>query len=321
MAIENRELWIQKFKEGQSYLIISHVNPDGDTIGSALGLRLALLALGKEVSVVCDGEIPRFVSYLEGADAYLRPDQVTAAYDTAIAVDMSAPEMMGQSGPLFEAAQVRLVIDHHPTNAGFGDVDWIRRGEAACCQLVYDAILDLGIPLSTEMADCILLGLSTDTGHFQYKGTTVTTMRTATALVEAGADISWMSRQVYRTATMERVLITKKVYEKMHFACNHQIGMVEITEEDRKMTGCVKSDMEGLVNLVLDIEGVRFAFLAREVEDEIRFSLRSKYPDTINDVALRFGGGGHAQAAGCFLRGVTLSEATEQVRRAIEAKL
>ena len=189
MSIESSDAWLEQLKNGRSFLLISHINPDGDTIGSVLALRLALLSLGKKVSIACDGVIPAFIPPLPGLDDYLKPEEVNGGYDTAIAVDVSAPELMGNSGPLFEAASCRLVVDHHATNPAFGDINWIRRGESACCQIIYDAVRELGIALNRELAECLLLGLSTDTGHFQYSSTTALTMETAAALVDAGVDI------------------------------------------------------------------------------------------------------------------------------------
>lgn len=321
MAIESSDVWLQQLKKGRSFLLISHISPDGDTIGSVLALRLALLSLGKKVSIVCDGMIPAFIPPLPGLNDYLKPEEVKAEYDTAIAVDVSSPELMGNSAPLFEAAGCRMVIDHHATNPAFGDINWIRRGESACCQIIYDAVRELGIALNRELAECLLLGLSTDTGHFQYSSTTALTMETAAALVDAGADISRLTRYLYRSHSMSRVRLTKLVYSKMHFADNEQIGMVELTMEDVAQTGASKEDMEGLVNIPLEISGVRFAFLASEREKEIKISLRAMEPDTVNDVAAQFGGGGHAQAAGCTIRGLSLYEAAEKVLQAIEAKL
>ena len=302
MSIESSDAWLEQLKNGRSFLLISHINPDGDTIGSVLALRLALLSLGKKVSIACDGVIPAFIPPLPGLDDYLKPEEVNGGYDTAIAVDVSAPELMGNSGPLFEAASCR-------------------RGESACCQIIYDAVRELGIALNRELAECLLLGLSTDTGHFQYSSTTALTMETAAALVDAGADISRLTRYLYRSQSMSKVRLTKLVYSKMHFADNEQIGMVELTMDDVAQTGASKEDMDGLVNIPLEISGVRFAFLASEREKGIKISLRAMEPDTVNDVAAQFGGGGHAQAAGCTIRGLSLYEAAEKVLQAIEAKL
>jgi phosphoesterase RecJ-like protein len=321
MSIESSDAWLEQLKNGRSFLLISHISPDGDTIGSVLALRLALLSLGKKVSIVCDGVIPAFIPPLPGLDDYLKPEEVNGGYDTAIAVDVSAPELMGNSGPLFEAASCRMVVDHHATNPAFGDINWIRRGESACCQIIYDAVRELGIALNRELAECLLLGLSTDTGHFQYSSTTALTMETAAALVDAGADISRLTRYLYRSQSMSKVRLTKLVYSKMHFADNEQIGMVELTMDDVAQTGASKEDMDGLVNIPLEISGVRFAFLASEQEKGIKISLRAMEPDTVNDVAAQFGGGGHAQAAGCTIRGLSLYEAAEKVLQAIEAKL
>ncbi|MBQ8094554.1 MAG: bifunctional oligoribonuclease/PAP phosphatase NrnA [Clostridia bacterium] len=320
MGIESKAGWLEQVRKGTSFLLISHVNPDGDTIGSVLGLRLALLHMGKKVKLVCDGDIPKNMSMLTGHECYLKPDQVEGTFDAAIAVDVSSPDMMGASLPLFEAAPVRMVMDHHSTNQAYGDINWICRGESANCQIVYDAIMELGVPLTKEIANCVLLGLSTDTGHFQYASTTARTIHTAAALVDAGGEISRISKLMYRSQPMRRIQMTKIAYQKMHFENDGQIGMLDLTKADFERTGCTFGEADGLVNLALEIEGVRFAFLASERENGIKISLRAAEPDTVNDVAVRFGGGGHAQAAGCTLY-MSLEEAKQTILEAIQAKL
>lgn len=320
MDYEEMRAWMEQMRKANSLLLISHVSPDGDTIGSVLGLRLALLQMGKKVQIVCDGTIPDSMDYLSGHDAYLTPDQVELDYDTAVAVDVSSPEMMGESLPLFERAEHRAVVDHHATNPAYGEVNWIRRGESACCQLIYDGIRALDIELTKEMATCILTGLSTDTGHFQYAATNYHNMESAADLVRHGADISYISRRMYRSQPMRRVEMTKIVYRKMHFECDGQIGAVELEKKNFDETGCSFGETDGLVNLALEIEGVRFAYLLSERENGIKVSLRAVEPDTVNDVALQFGGGGHAQAAGCTLH-TTLEEASTLIFNALKAKL
>ena len=320
MGIESREAWLRQIHEGKSFLLISHINPDGDTVGSVLGLRLALLSIGKSVTIVCDGIIPPNMRMLTGYECYLKPDEVTGTYDTAIAVDISSPDMMGDSLPLFEAAKVRMVLDHHSTNLAYGEINWVRRGEAACCQLVYDAILALDVRITPEIANCVLLGLSTDTGHFQYASTSSLTMHTAAELVDAGGELSRISRLMYRSQPMRRIQMTKIVYRKMRFECDGQIGVIELTRDDFNSTGCPFGEVDGLVNLALEIEGVRFALLASERENGIKISLRAVEPDKVNDVALFFGGGGHAQAAGCTIH-EPLETATAMVLEILRAKV
>ena len=293
--------WLCRASEAKRLALISHISPDGDTVGSTLALRLAFLSLGKEVDVICDGEIPEHIRFLKGADCYIRPEQATGHYDTVISIDGSDRSRMGAAEYLFDAADVRLVIDHHATNLDYGDVNFVRRGESACCLLAYEAIRALGVPIDKEMATCLLLGMSTDTGHFQYPATSPETLIAAGELMRCGANISLLTRKLYRTQPMSRVHLARVVYNKMSFALDGRVGVVKLTKQDFAETGTTPDQADGMVNHALEIEGVRMAVLASERDDGVKMSLRAIEPDDVSGVAFHLGGGGPAQASGCLI--------------------
>ena len=312
--------WLDLVRKAEKLALISHVSPDGDTVGAALALRLAFLSMGKSVDVFCDGDAPASLSFLGGTQAYRRPEQADGAYDAAIAVDVSDRKLMGSAEAIFDAAKVRLVMDHHETNPGFGDVNYIRRGECACCLLAYEAITALGIALTKEMASCLLLGMSTDTGHFQYPYTSPAAFAAAGELIRAGADVSYITRMLYRTVSREKIALTRTAYQNMRFELDGQVGVITLSAEEFAHAGCTPAQTDGLVNKALEVEGVRMAFLATEREGCVKVSLRAVEPETVNDIAKQFGGGGHAQAAGCTLN-MTMGEAVSAVLAAIARKL
>ena len=320
MMVKVSEDWLCRARKAKRMALIAHVSPDGDTVGATLALRLAFLSLGKAVDVVCDGDVPRSMQFLPGFDAFLKPDQAQGPYDTAIAVDVSDRSLLGQSEAVFDSAQVRMVIDHHATNPAYGDVNFIRGGESACCLLAYEVILALGVPMDVPMGTCLMTGLSTDTGHFQYPCTTEAALACAAHLRGLGVDISYITRMMYRTQPMERVKITRIAYDRMRFVLGGQVGVIELTRQDFEETGCTFGQADGLVNRALEVEGVRMAVLASERDEGIKMSLRAVEPDTVNDIAQRFGGGGHAQAAGCTIH-APLNEAVAMVLAAMEEKL
>ena len=167
MTQEKREFedWLSCARQAKRVALLAHISPDGDTVGSTLALRLAFLALGKQADVICDGDMPDSLKYLPGSEAMLHPENVNGAdYDTAIAVDVSDRSLLGKSEAVFDAAGFRMVIDHHATNPAFGQANFIRRGESACCLLAYEAILGLGVEMTKDMGTCLLTGMSTDTG-------------------------------------------------------------------------------------------------------------------------------------------------------------
>ena len=314
------EDWLCRARTEKRMALIAHISPDGDTVGATLALRLAFLSLGKAVDVICDGDVPQSMRFLPGVDAFLKPEQAQVPYDTAIAVDVSDRSLLGKSEAVFDSAQVRMVIDHHATNPAYGDVNFIRGGESACCLLAYEAILALGVPMDVPMGTCLMTGLSTDTGHFQYPSTTEAALACAAHLRGLGVDISYITRMMYRTQPMERVNITRIAYNHMRFVLNGQVGVIELTRRDFEETGCTFGQADGLVNRALEVEGVRMAVLASERDEGIKMSLRAVEPDTVNDIAQRFGGGGHAQAAGCTIH-APLEEAVAMVLSAMEEKL
>ena len=298
---ESFQDWLCRVREAKRLALISHISPDGDTVGSTLALRLAFLSLGKEVDVFCDGEIPEHIAFLAGADCYLKPEQATGHYDTVISIDGSDRSRMGAAEPIFDAADVRLVIDHHATNLDYGDVNFVRRGESATCLLAYEAIRALGVELTCDMATALLLGMSTDTGHFQYPATSPATLIAAGECMRRGANISLLTRRLYRTQPMNRVHLARVVYNKLSFALGNRVGVVKLTRQDFEETGTPPDQADGMVNRALEIEGVRMAVLASEREDGVKMSLRAIEPDDVSGVAFTFGGGGHKQASGCLI--------------------
>ena len=315
------EDWLCHAHQAKRVALLAHVSPDGDTLGSTLALRLAFLALGKQADVICDGDMPDNLKYLPGSEAMLHPENVNGAdYDTAIAVDVSDRSLLGKSEAVFDAAGFRMVIDHHATNPAFGQANFIRRGESACCLLAYEAILGLGVEMTKDMGTCLLTGMSTDTGHFQYPATSPATLIAAGELLKLGVDISAMTRRLYRTQPMNRVKLTRIAYNKLRFMFDRQVGVIDFDKHDFEETGCTFGQADGLVNKALEVEGVRMAVLASEREDGIKMSLRAVEPDTVNDIAVLFGGGGHAQAAGCTIH-APLQEALDQMLAAMKDKL
>ena len=313
------EAWAEAVREADDLTLFSHVNPDGDTVGSVLALRLALLSLGKKVQIVCDGKIPEKFSFLSGAEAYLRPEECTAPM-AAIAVDVSSPDMLGACRALFEGASRRLVIDHHATNPLFGDIHYVRGGESSCSLLIYEAIAALKVPMSREMGTCLMLGMSTDTGHFQYASTSAETLRAAGELVDLGVNISDISRRMYRSQPMSRMRLTQAALSRLHYEAQDQIGIIALEKSVFEACGCTTADADGLANMALEVQGVRMAFLITERDDCVKVSMRAMEPYTVNDIAQALGGGGHAQAAGVSLH-MTLAEAERLILQKARAKL
>lgn len=312
--------WLCLARKAKRIALIAHVSPDGDTVGATLALRLAFLSLGKAVDAVCDGEVDAGLSYLPGHEAFLKPEQTEGLYDMAIAVDVSDRRLMGGAEAVFDRAAVRLVIDHHATNPAYGDCNYIRGDECACCVLAYEAIQGLGVQVTPEMGTCLMTGISTDTGHFMYPYTTPLAFEIAGKLRALGVDVSYITRVLYRTQSRASVNLTRIAYQKLRFELDGRVGVIELTRQDLSDAGATVNQTGGLVNRALEVEGVRMAILATEREDGVKLSLRAVEPDTVSDIARQFGGGGHAQAAGVTMQ-LPMQEAVSAVLAAMSAKL
>lgn len=316
----NLQDWLCQARKAKRLALIAHVSPDGDTVGATLALRLAFLALGKAVDVICDGTPDRSLGYLPGIETFNKPEESVGLYDTAIAVDVSDHKLLGKSEAIFDNAPIRLVIDHHATNPAYGDVNYIRRNECSCCVLAYEVITALGVELTKEIGTCLMTGMSTDTGHFMYPYTTPLAFEIAGKLLALGVDVSFITRRLYRTQSKEAVALARIAYQKLRFELGGQVGVIELTQADMDAAGADVSQTGGLVNKALEVEGVRMAILATEREGGVKLSLRAVEPDTVNDIAKLFGGGGHAQAAGVTML-MPISDAVNTVIAAMAEKL
>ena len=312
--------WLCQARKAKRMALIAHVSPDGDTVGATLALRLAFLSPDRAVDVICDGEVGHSLRFLPGADAFLSPGEAKGPYDAAIAVDVSDRPLLGKAEAVFDAARVRLVIDHHATNPGYGDYNYIRGDECACCVLAYEAITGMGVRVTADMGTCLMTGMSTDTGHFMYPYTTPLAFEIAGRLLALGVDVSHITRVLYRTQSRTGVNLTRIAYQKLRFELDGRVGVIELTRREIEEAGATVFETGGLVNRALEVEGVRMAILATEREDGVKLSLRAVEPDTVNDIARQFGGGGHAQAAGCTVK-APIGDAVQQMLEAMEKKL
>ena len=318
--MNNLKDWLCQARKAKRMALIAHVSPDGDTVGATLALRLAFLSLGKAVDVICDGEASKSLRYLPGMASMLKPEQTDGLYDTVIAVDVSDHKLLGKADVIFDCAPVKMVIDHHATNPGYGDYNYIRGDECSCCVLAYDVICAMDVEITKDMGTCLMTGMSTDTGHFMYPYTTPHAFEVAGKLLALGVDVSYITRMLYRTQERSAVNLTRIAYQKMRFELDGRVGVIELTQADMEEAGATAHQTNGLVNRALEVEGVRMAILATEREDGVKLSLRAVEPDTVNDIAKQFGGGGHAQAAGVTMH-MPMEEAVKTVLAAMKEKL
>ena len=292
-------------------ILLSHHNPDGDTLGSMLALWHHL-SPGRKVRMACSDPVPELYRFLPGWEEVLTNEEALAkkeTYDLAVAVDASDLGRLGPGGgQLIARAQVVVSIAHHATGEPFGNPAWIDPDAAATGELVWALLRDC---LTEEIATALYTAIITDCGSFRYANTTAQTLTIAGKLVEAGADPHLIATRVFETRSFASLKLLERALGTLEVDGTGQLGWMELTEEMFQATGATQEAGEGFVNYVRMIEGVRLAILFRENSGKVRVSLRALDVD-VGKLAATFGGGGHVRAAGCELA-MPLADAKEQV--------
>lgn len=323
-AHEGREAVARLLRAAQSLLLAVHVRPDGDAVGSALGLGLALERAGKRVRFLVDGGIPRYLAWLPGAGRFEPPAPLEESPDAAVLLDCGDLERVGQVRPLLEQAREVVNIDHHPSNTRYGSTRWIEPGAAAVGEQVLDLLDELGLEPDEAVATALFASIASDTGGFRYSNTTASTLERAARLVRAGARPDEIARRLWEERTPGSLRLLGRVLEGLEVLAGGRFSRVRVPARLLEEAGAAEEDVEGLVNYPRSLQGVEAAALFQEVRLEgrpaVRVSLRSNRWLDVSAVAVRFGGGGHGRAAGCTVEG-SLDEVVAEVSRAVEEAL
>lgn len=304
--------------------VTAHFRPDGDAIGSTLGLGLALQAMGKKVYMWNEDGVPARYAFLEGAGQIQPlPDEIPADMEMLICVDTGDWKRLGdRTQQLFADFPLIVNIDHHGTNSRYGHVHVIEPETAACAYVIFNVLKSWGVPFSKAMADALYVGISTDTGSFQYGSTTAAVMHAAGELLDAGVEVADVNRRVYQEVPYTALLMQREVLNHMVVECGGALAYYSMPAGRKAELGVGLEDTKDLVDVVRVLQGVKVAVIFEDLDDgRIRMSLRSKDPAiSVAAIAGRFGGGGHAMAAGIRMRG-PLEEARGQVLEAIRKEL
>jgi phosphoesterase RecJ-like protein len=319
---------LKLIRERDSFVVSSHTRPDGDAIGSSLGLMHLLEAMGKQVVVAFTDSIPDIYRCLPGVDRIISHLPMTAI-DAAIFLECDSLERSSFDPQEFRAIRPLLTIniDHHSSGREFASFNWIDPEAPAVGAMIYDLAIASGIRISGPMADCLYAAVLTDTGSFAYAGVTAATFGMAEHLVECGADPYRIAQAVFFSNPPGKVRLQGIALSKMHLeeldSCKvpaaylrneGQIAWCAIMLDDMERAGATVEDCEGLVSFLIGIAGVKAAVFLRELPSRsgFRLSLRSKGGLDIASVAEHFGGGGHRNASGCTVEG-PLAEVTWRV--------
>ena len=294
----DRQTAVLRLRGADDILILCHKNPDGDTIGCAGALYLALKALGKNAAILCSDTIPKMYDYMElrWFDGSFNPAFV-------VAVDVASIQLFGENNNVPQyAAHTNLCIDHHASNSGYAYETLLDPGAAAACEFLLDVIVDMGGTITPQIANCLYTGISTDTGCFRYASATAESYRIAADLIEAGADNGRINRVMFETKTKTYARLERLALESMRFYLDERVAIITVTQEMYHLTGSNEQETEGLAPLTRQIEGVEVGITIREKPDgTCKASLRTFESVNAAEIAKAFGGGGHPQAAACNL--------------------
>lgn len=299
---------IGALRNGQTICVVGHIRPDGDCIGSQLGLSMALQSLGKAVSCWNQDPVPQKLVFLD-QEHIIQPPQPGQRFDCVVATDAASLERLGTVAEYIRDRNILINIDHHPSNTRFGDLNWIAATEPSTGELVYRLLKVANWQITPAISDCLFTAISTDTGSFQYPTTRPETYHTAGELVRRGADLAKICDEVYQSYPLPRVRLLKLLYNRFRLSHQNQIAYFWLKKADFLQSGADTTDSEGLIDHIRAIEPVIVACVFEELEPELtRLSLRSKDSRiNVNDIARLFGGGGHKAAAGARVSGRPLS--------------
>ncbi len=300
---------VGELKNADNVLILTHVNPDGDTLGSGFALLRALRKMGKRARLVNGDKINSKYNFLFED---LKEESFSEEY--VISVDVAERKLLGDSLNEKYGDRVDLSIDHHGATKLFAKKTYCEPESASCCELIYLIIKALGVETDSRIADCIYTGCSTDTGCFKYSNVTVRTHLIAAELIAAGADHSRINVRMFDTKSMNSIILEKMCLSSLELFAGGRVAVISVTQKMFRESGTDKSALDAIKPITRQIEGVKAGVTLREEDDGvISVSVRTDEDVDASAICARFGGGGHIRAAGCEIHGKSIEEAKKDV--------
>ena len=308
-----------EIEKAEKICVLAHESPDGDAIGSCLGLYLILTDMGKQVEVLMK-KIPQTYSFLPGFE-FIKEETDTEKFDLCIVAD--CPDIKRVHDDFikyFENADVTVQFDHHMNNKMFADYNVVNHVSPACTQILISSFDYLEIPLRKEEYICFITGIITDTGGFKNSSITVETFEFAGRALEEGINLPKVYKQSLLTLSKTRFEAQKVAMDRMEFLSDGRISFTYINKEDTKNLGLMDGDHEGIVEIGRNIEGVEVSIFLHEEENGFKISLRSNDYVNVAEVCGVFGGGGHIRAAGARST-LSMEDTKNAIVREIEKRL
>lgn len=301
-------------KSHDNFIIIGHKNPDGDCVGSCSALCLALRSCGKNAAVVYPSPVPKRLEFIW--DAEFAKKNFDA--ECAISVDVASYDMMNDLyEDIYKKTKFRVCIDHHGTNDGFGDINYVNASSAAAGEIVFSLIRCMNININKKIAECLLVSIADDTGGFRYSNTTAITHRIIADIYETDINADKIMKRLFGTNTREEMDILKIFTSHMEYHFGGKVCISYMTSHEVAKCNAEMNQVDAWVGLPRTVEGVEACAVFKIYsENEVKVSLRSNDYADVSVVAALFGGGGHARAAG-----VTMYETYESAKKKILSAL
>lgn len=301
------------------FVICGHVSPDGDCIGSQLGLAAALRSLGKQATCLLakDEPVDARLGFLPGIEDMVPAASFAGTVRTFVAVDVPTRERIGEAAAaLLDGCDASLTVDHHAVDSTMTDLVYVDPDAASVTMLVWEIARLMGASRAGDTAVCCYTGLVTDTGRFQYQNTDRAALLAAAEMVGDGADPAAVSRAVFQNRSLPSIRLEGMAIDRMTLGVGGAYALSWLSLADFEAANAVKADAEPIIDALRSVAGVRVACMLREQGDVVRGSVRAKDDTDVAVIARRFGGGGHRAAAG-----FTLSCTLDEARAAVEAAL
>ena len=292
-------------KKNSKFLISSHINPEGDSIGSQIAMASLLKKLGKEAVILNESPTPHFLQFLPGAENILKEISVDLHFQAAIILDCPDLTRIGNISRYIEKDTVLINIDHHVSNINFGKYNWVDLEVSSIGEMIFDLYKAFKAGIEYDEAMAMYVSIMTDTGSFRYTNTSSKTHKIAAKLIDIGIKPYEIYGKIYETSSIQDMNLLGEALRTLKVTPDGKVAWLWVTKEALKNTKASLEGTEGIINFARSIEGVDIAILFRETgtEDRIKVSFRSKGRVDVNKLASFFNGGGHVTASGCTVFG------------------
>lgn len=300
-------------------LIVCHVAPDGDCLGASLALALACDHAGVRTVVGSGDGVPEVYRYLPGAGRIVATPP-EGGFDTGVAMECSVLDRAGTFAPALDRCGTLINIDHHLSNAGYGNVVYWDTSAAAVGEQIHEIIRAMGVSVTPDIAQCLLTAIVTDTGSFRYPNTTPGTLRRAAALMESGGSVHTVVERVYETRSLASLRLLGRALNHLTTSIDGRIAWTVITPQMLEESGALPEEASGIVGMLRQLRGVQVALLFEVTPDGVRVGIRARDAVRSHVIAEAFGGGGHKGAAG-FTASGTLEDVIARTVTEVEKEL